>query len=422
MSAGFSNLAVPKSILDTDLYKLTMQQAVLQHFPTAQATYRFTNRDKNTLFSRQCIERFRTAVSQFTDLSLTTQENQWLQETCPYLKPNYLSYLSEYRFKPEQVRVTYVSITEDDMFGNVEIVASGPWVETIMWEVPLMACLSESYFQSVITDWSYDGQEASAYVKGCALLEADCIFIDFGTRRRRSFHAQDIVVRALVRASKDVHGKGALSGTSNVHLARKYGLTPIGTIAHEWFMGVAALRGYENSNSTSLALWEEVYPENSALIALTDTFSTHVFFKDFVTDPERARRWSGLRQDSGDPFLFAPRAVEVYKSLGINPQEKRLVYSDSLSVDKALQLKKQTRELGLENVTFGIGTFFTNDFKTASSCGKEKSKALNMVIKLASVDGRPCIKISDDMTKNTGDKATVDHVKCLYNLPLSSNS
>jgi nicotinate phosphoribosyltransferase len=174
-----------------------------------------------------------------------------------------------------------------------------------------------------------------------------------------------------------------------------------------------------------------------------------------VTDPERARRWTGLRQDSGDPFVFAPRVVEVYRSLGINPQQKRLVYSDSLSVDKALQLKKQTKELGLENgmclscsvfmlysqktiVSFGIGTFLTNDFKKASSGGTEKSKALNMVIKLASLDGHPCIKISDDLTKvnfqvpprvhphkftigfkNTGDKATVDRVKCIYNLPVS---
>lgn len=134
-----------------------------------------------------------------------------------------------------------------------------------------------------------------------------------------------------------------------------------------------------------------------------------------MTEPERVRHWTGLRQDSGDPFAFAPRVVEVYKSLGIDHREKRLVYSDSLSVDKALRLKKQATELGLDHgthplllksppahrvsVSFGIGTFFTNDFKTTSSGGTEKSKALNMVIKLASVDGHPCIKISDDLTK-----------------------
>lgn len=134
-----------------------------------------------------------------------------------------------------------------------------------------------------------------------------------------------------------------------------------------------------------------------------------------MTDPERARRWAGLRQDSGDPFTFGPRVKEVYESLGINPRDKLIIYSDSLNVEKAVRLRKQASELGLEkglyntiscisnaynhSVSFGIGTFFTNDFNTVSSGGTKRSKALNMVIKLSSVDGHPCIKISDDLTK-----------------------
>jgi len=222
-------------------------------------------------------------------------------------------------------------------------------------------------------------------------------------------------VKSLVRASRDVSAKGRFTGTSNAHFAHKYGLTPIGTIAHEWFMGVAAIKGYEHTHSVSLDLWESVY-RDSILIALTDTFTTDAFFKDFMSDPERARRWTGLRQDSGDPFAFGPRVKAMYESLGIDPRQKLIVYSDSLNIDKAIRLQKQADELGLEKVSFGIGTFFTNDFKTVSSGGTEKSKALNIVIKLSSVDGKPCIKISDDLTKNTGDKATVEHVKRLYNL------
>ncbi|KAF5382124.1 hypothetical protein D9615_004196 [Tricholomella constricta] len=413
MSAAFA--PSPISILDTDLYKLTMQQAVLHHFPDVQATYRFTNRDKSRLFSRQCIERFRTAVSQFTDLSLTTEEQVWLRTTCPYFTPAYLSFLSAYRYKPEQVRITFVPVSADGLLGNVEIEAFGPWVDTILWEVPLMASLSESYFHSVMTDWNYDSQEQTAYDKGCALIKAGCAFSDFGTRRRRSYHAHDLVVKSLVRASRDIPGRGRLTGTSNAHLAHKYGLTPVGTIAHEWFMGVAALKGYKNTHCVSLDLWETVYPD-SILIALTDTFSTDAFFKDFTSDPARVHRWTGLRQDSGDPFAFGPRVKVMYESLGIDPRQKLLVYSDALDVDKAIRLQKQADELGLEKVSFGIGTFLTNDFKTVSSGGTEKSKALNMVIKLSSVNDRPCIKISDDLTKNTGDKATVEHVKQLYNL------
>jgi len=176
------------------------------------------------------------------------------------------------------------------------------------------------------------------------------------------------------------------------------------------------LHGYEHANNIALDLWEEVYPSGLTLLALTDTFSTKGFFQNFVTDVERARRWHGLRQDSGDPFVFAPRAKEVYESLGINPSEKLIVYSDWLNVEKAIALKKQCDDAGL-NPAFGIGTFFTNDFKSLSSGGKEKSKALNIVIKIASINGLPCIKISDDLTKNTGDPETLSKVKDIFGLP-----
>jgi len=284
-----------------------------------------------------------------------------------------------------------------------------------------MASLSECYFTTQMTDWNYDNQEELAYEKAGTMLKAGCAFTELGTRRRRTFHGHDIVLKSLVQASRDFSREsggahtGRFAGTSNVHLARKYNVTPVGTIAHEWFMGVAALKGYERTNCKALDLWEEVYGDQH-LIALTDTFTTKAFFQDFSLDPARAERWTGLRQDSGDPFAFAPRVKEMYESLGIDPRQKRCVFSDGLNVDKVLRLQKQTAELGLDRVSFGIGTSLTNDYKLASSGGKEKSKALNMVIKLASVEGKPCIKISDDLTKTAGDQATVKHVKQLYNL------
>ncbi|KAF5327172.1 hypothetical protein D9619_004623 [Psilocybe cf. subviscida] len=447
MSAALSVIPAPLSILDTDLYKLTMQQAVLSQFPDVQASYRFTNRNKATLFSRQSIERFRTAISDFATLELTPPELSWLERACPFLTPTYLSYLSAYRYKPEQVKVTYEPVTPDNLHGHVEIVVTGPWVETILWEVPLMATLSETFFQSVVTDWNYDNQYAQtqspniiinipalqhtprrlkplspipalphltkpprasqlAFSKAQSLSAAGCRFSEFGTRRRRSYQTQDTVCRALVDATR---GTQALSGTSNV----------------------AALQGYEHANSTALRLWENVYTGASApLISLTDTFSTDAFMKasvicpfcsvchiyfiyyDFVADPELAYRWAGLRQDSGDPFAFAPRVKAMYESLGIPYESKAIIFSDSLSVEKCIALQKQCNELGFKKVSYGIGTFFTNDFKAAST--GEKSKALNIVIKLASVDGKPCVKISDDLTKNTGDKDTVKFVKDMH--------
>lgn len=397
-----------------------MQQAVSRAFPDVNAVYVFTNRNNSALFSRQCAERFRTAVSHFAFLALTNEERQWLAATCPFLEPAYLDYLADYRFKPEQVDIVFEPEGADPMWGQIRITITGPWIETIMWEVPLMACLSETYFQTVDKDWDYEGQDALAYQKGTTLLSAGCAFSDFGTRRRRSFRTQETVVAALARAAMDhPNAEGKLSGTSNVHLARVNGLMPIGTIAHEWFMGTAALTGYENANGRALNIWEGIYQTGTALIALTDTFTTEAFFKDFSQDRERATRWVGLRQDSGDPFTFGPRVKEMYEAMGIDPATKLLVFSDSLSTEKAVKLKEQCDALGLPKISFGIGTHFTNDFKK-TSLELEKSKPLNIVIKLREVDGMPCIKLSDDLMKTTGCRETVDRVVGLYSLPKDS--
>jgi len=355
-------------------------------------------------------------VAEFSALSITETELRWLKQTCPYFQTCYLDYLSRYKFKPEQIHISFVPVSDDGELGHVEIEVIGPWVETILWEVPLMACLSEIYFHSVMTDWSDEGQADIAYTKAQSLLEAGCAFSEFGTRRRRSYHTQDIVVQTLVRASHDMPDKGKFIGTSNVHFAHKYGITPVGTIAHEWYMAVAALKGYENANSIALDLWEELY-SGSLLIALTDTFSTDSFLKTFAADPARARRWIGLRQDSGDPYVFAPKAKAIYESMGIDSYDKAIIFSDSLDLKKALGLNKQCNEIGFR-ASFGIGTYLTNDFLTVSSGGKTKSKALNMVIKIASVNGVPCVKISDDITKNTGDPVVVRKVKEIFGLPL----
>lgn len=172
------------------------------------------------------------------------------------------------------------------------------------------------------------------------------------------------------------------------------------------------MRGYAHANNTALQLWEEVYPNApNLLIALTDTFSTHVFFREIIQNPGRITSWTGVRQDSGDPFLFALRVKETYEKLGINYREKLIVFSDSLDIEKAINIQEKCNQLGFKKVSFGIGTFLTNDFCTLSSGSIEKNKPLNIVIKLSSVNGLPCVKISDDLTKNTGDKDVVDRIK-----------
>ncbi|KIJ28172.1 hypothetical protein M422DRAFT_215464 [Sphaerobolus stellatus SS14] len=405
----------PVSILDTDLYKFTMQQAVLEKFPEIQCSYRFKNRSLQMKFTRECIEVFKKAVSEMANLKLDSSEKEWLHSVCPFFKPQYLEYLSEYRFNPDQVTINFVPSPEDPNVGELELDITGPWVETILWEVPLMSLLSESYFKIVDRDWDYEGQEEQAYQKGIELLSSGILFSEFGTRRRRSHHAHDLVIMGLKRAMQDAADKpGSLVGTSNVYLAYKHDLKPSGTIAHEWFMAIGASLGYENANAKALDLWHEVYG-NSILIALTDTFTTEAFFKDFTAD--RARLWSGIRQDSGDPFAYAPRAKQMYQSLGVEPKDHFIVFSDNLNVDLAKKLKEQCDDLGLK-CSFGIGTNFTNDFKKKSSGGTEKSKALNIVIKIASVDGEPCVKLSDEQGKHMGDPESIKKIQKVFSLDL----
>ncbi|KAG8800361.1 nicotinate phosphoribosyltransferase [Serendipita sp. 398] len=370
-------------------------------------------------FTIECLQLLKQAVGKLKDLTLTSDEKQWLSETCPYLSSEYLDYLEKYRFKPDQVIITFIPTPGDATKGQIEMEANGPWVETIMWEIVLMALLSEIYFQVVDTDWINESQEERAYEKGKDLLLAGCTFSEFGTRRRRSFKVQEDVVVGLIRAQNELqpenHG-GKLLGTSNVHFAKKFGLTPIGTIAHEWFMGTAATFGYENSSIKALSLWEEVYtPERgSALwISLTDTFSTDVFFREFKGAPDYVKRWR-LRQDSGDPIEYVKKAKALYDSLGVDASEKPIVFSDSLNVVKAKAIQKACDEAGLK-ASFGIGTFLSNDFQRSD--GNGPSKALNMVIKLYSINNIPCVKISDDIGKNTGEKGAVKYVKDLFKIP-----
>ncbi|KAG2071784.1 nicotinate phosphoribosyltransferase [Suillus decipiens] len=403
------------SILDTDLYKFTMQQAIFEYYPTAKVVYRFTHRDKNRKFSRACIEKFREALGSFADVQLTQDEHVWLQDKCKYFKPGYLDYLQSYRFKPDQISVTFIPSPDDPDVGSVKIEARGLWVETVLWAVPLMACLSEMYFRYADRDWDYTGQEEQAAHKATSLLDARCMFGEFGTRRRRSFATHDLVVRGIKKARDAHEWKEGFFGTSNAYLAMRYDLNVVGTIAHEWFMGIAALGDYKDVAGTALDLWSNLYGD-SLSVTPTDTFSTEVFYREF--DNRRASQWKALRQDSGDPKVFAPRAMQMYEERGIDYRQKAIIFGDALDFEKAKELNEQCQLLGFK-CSFGIGTWLTNDFKKKSTGYEEQSKALNIVIKLGSIDGKECVKISDETTKNTGIPEVVAKVKEAYQISVS---
>jgi len=206
---------------------------------------------------------------------------------------------------------------------------------------------------------------------------------------------------------------------SQVYLALKYGLKPSGTIAHEWIMAIGATGGYAGANSRAMDMWEEVYPANAPnglpLIMLTDTYTAEVFFREFCADPARALRWGALRQDSGDPFTFVRQAKAAWERVAAQtgntaPLEgKRVVFSDSLDIERSIGLQRGCDDIGLA-AAFGIGTFFTNDFRKKSD-PSQVSKPLNMVIKLSQIDGKDCVKLSDDKGKHTGTKEEVERAQ-----------
>ncbi|KAF1945122.1 nicotinate phosphoribosyltransferase [Clathrospora elynae] len=426
------------SLLDTDLYKLTMQCCILKFFPDVSVTYGFTNRTPDKKLNRAAFKWLQAQVDKLENMAVSSDELNFLKHTCPYLNAQYLHFLSTFRLKPsKQLNLSFKPTNDtgsDSDYGDFHIHTEGLWLDTILYEIPLLALVSEAYFKFVETDWNHAGQVEKAYQKGRSLLEGGCIFSEFGSRRRRDYHTQDLVLEGLRRAADEAEKsgwKGKLTGTSNVHFAMKHQLPPIGTVAHEWFMGVAAItNNYENANEIGLEYWTATFGAGVLSIALTDTFGTPTFLKAFRkqipntttaikplnqapydggSEPRKtyAEVFTGVRQDSGDPLEFIRVMREFYDEEGIK-EKKVIVFSDSLNLDLCFKYKAAAEKEGFQP-TFGVGTFLTNDFVEEST--GNKSVPLNIVIKIASASGRHAVKISDNMGKNTGDQATVDHVK-----------
>lgn len=387
------------SLLDTDLYKLTMQQAVLEHYPDAQVTYQFINRGKHR-FSEILVEKIFFAIKTMKEIRLSQEEKEYLAGLS-FFKPQYLEYLANYRFDPSQIEI---GLDFTDNKESLEITIGGPWHSTILWEVPLMALISELYFEKL--DINKDEVFERAYQKSARLTQAGCTFAEFGTRRRRSSRVQEIVLQALMKGSEATAPRlpsRGFVGTSNVRLAMLNNIRPIGTMAHELIMGISALESLRYANRYALQKWKETYKANLG-IALTDTFGSAAFFKDF--DLELAKVYDGVRHDSGDPIAFGEAVIACYESLKVDPTHKTIIFSDGLNVDKCIEINQHFYDK--INVSFGIGTHLTNDF--------EDAKALNMVIKLRTVNDIPVIKLSDEPGKETGDEKAIEVAKWTFGL------
>ncbi|KAJ2341049.1 nicotinate phosphoribosyltransferase, partial [Coemansia sp. RSA 2618] len=383
----------PQSILDQDLYKFCMQQAVLEHYPDVLVEYGFINRDPSMQLNAAAFDRLKHGIAQLEHVAATDADIKYLRHACPYLSAEYLRFLSTYRFDP----ASDITCTLDAATGALDLRVHGRWSQVILYEIALLSLVSEAYFNSVDTDWDYKGQYEKIAAKGTRLVDSACNFAEFGTRRRRDFKTQDIVMSALAQLPRDAPGR--CTGTSNVYLARKYQMPPVGTVGHEWTMAIAALEGtYENGNLLALEKWYSTF-HGSLGIALTDTFGTKAFFANF--DHDVASKYTGVRHDSGDPFQFIDAVRSHYTRIGIDPSLKTVVFSDGLDPERAIRIKEHCDACGLR-CSFGIGTNFTNDFTCASDTTRP-SKACNIVIKLLKCNDCYCVKLSDVRSKHTGD-------------------
>lgn len=372
-----------RSMLDQDFYTLTVGQAVVECFPEAIVTYEFKDRN-GTKYTNKFMNHFLDSLNAVQTLKLADPEYDYLGESAPFLKPHYREYVRNYRFNTNEVQP---SLND----GALRIGVGGYWHRTIYWEVPLLGLVSDAYFKTIDVDWTDDGQLELAHRISDEFYKHKIMFADGGTRRRRNYEAQD----RMVGVFKD---NPYFVGTSNVHLAHKHGTKPKGTQSHQWIMGHAALESLRYANRYALKNWNKVYNGDLG-IALPDTYGTSAFFEDF--DKQYARLFDGVRHDSGDPYAFADRVVAHYKSLRIDHSTKTVVFSNSVTMDLAIQLGKYCQNLGIKS-SFIIGGFFTNNYGP-------KSPSLNIVIKLRSVRKNhntpeiQVVKLSDDLEKGTGD-------------------
>ncbi|AUJ82199.1 nicotinate phosphoribosyltransferase [Enterobacter cancerogenus] len=384
------------TLLDTDAYKLHMQQAVFHHYHDVQVAAEFRCRGDDLLGIYA--DSIREQVDAMRHLALQDDEYHWLSGL-PFFHADYLNWLREFRYNPDQV-----TVTNDN--GKLDIRLEGPWREVIMWEVPLLAVISElahryrspnTGVEQAIASLEHKLVEFSHLTEGLDMSRFR--LMDFGTRRRFSREVQQAIVERLKQEPWFV-------GTSNYDLARRLDLTPMGTQAHEWFQAHQQISpDLANSQRAALAAWLDEYPDQLG-IALTDCITMDAFLRDF--GPEFAQRYQGLRHDSGDPVEWGEKAIAHYQKLGIDPMSKVLVFSDNLDLAKAVDLYRHFSSR--VNLSFGIGTRLT--------CDIPQVKPLNIVIKLVECNGKPVAKLSDSPGKTIcHDKAFVRALREAFDLP-----
>jgi len=391
-------LMIIDSLLDTDLYKFSMMQVVLHQYPAAQVEYRFKCRNPG-IDLVPYIEEIRAELAALCQLRFAADELDYLR-SWRFIKSDFVDFLGLFQLNEKYVEIAPAAAGN----GEIEIRIRGPWLHTILFEVPLLAIVNEVYFRH--TSAGLDLAEGRRRLQAkIALLRdapdyASCKIADYGTRRRYSRVWQEEVVTAL----RD--GLGAqLAGTSNVWLARKLNLTPLGTLAHEYLQAHQALGPrLRDSQVAALEAWAKEYRGDLG-IALSDVYGLDAFLRDF--DMYFCKLFDGTRHDSGDPFAWGDKVLAHYRANRVDPRSKVLVFSDGLDIPKVMQLYTHFRDRCL--LAFGVGTNLTNDVGPTP---------LQIVIKMIRCNGQPVAKLSDSPGKNMcEDPAYVAYLRQVFEIP-----
>lgn len=386
--------------LDDDLYKLTMCLAVLVNFPKAWVIYEFVDRAK-LIYPKGFADEVNRQIKMLEDVAITEQEIAYLKLRCYYLPDWFYTFLRGFRYNSKY------AIAWQDSQGRLGIKFEGPWWHTILLEVKVLAIVSELYYIMTQKDiaFDYDAYYKKSYQKAYKLLEAGVTFTDFGTRRRSSYQTQEVAIKAFKDAydSKDWANTtgGKFVGTSNVYLAMKYNLVPIGTMAHEFVCGIAGLNGGPtNANKLAMEAWDRAY--HGALgVYLYDSYGFDIFRLNI--NEAYANQFKGMRVDSGDNFDQLSNIIQMYKEFGINHKGKQVIFSNALDTDRTIQIHNYAKNVCLPS--FGIGTHFTNDWSGIA----DGIAPMNIVIKLVAI--KECegwefyndtCKLSEDEGKHTG--------------------
>ena len=385
------------SLLDTDLYKFTMMQVVLHHFPGAQVEYRFKCRNGGVDLTPY-VDEIRDEIRGLCRLRFTQAELDYLR-SWRFLKSDYVDLLGLFQLDERFIEVRPLPSSP----GEIDIRIHGPWLHTILFEVPVLAIVSEVYFRNTqpAPDYAEGRRRLAAKVEQInAVRDPEFRIADYGTRRRFSRTWQDEVIRTLHA------GIGPkFVGTSNVRFAMDRGLTPLGTMAHEYLQACQAVGPrLRDSQAFAFNMWAREYRGDLG-IALSDVFGMEAFLRDF--DLFFCKLFDGVRHDSGDPFEWGEKLLAHYQRMRIDPHTKTMVFSDQLNVPLAIRLFEYFR--GRTHTAFGIGTNLTNDLGY---------KALQIVIKMTRCNGQPVAKISDEPSKMMDyDPSYVAYLREVFQIP-----